>query len=325
MKLHPGPRTVRLTALALLLAALPAARSATLARAQQEEGYHLSVGVALNTVTVAVLDERGRYRTDLEQQDFELLVDGNPVEIADFSRTTDDPFDLAVLLDVSGSMRFDGKLEKARWVLGQLAGRMREGERAALMIFADGRIEAPVPFTEDRGHFLETLGGIEAYGKTALIDAMAEAADVIDRQQTLSPSLILLTDAFDNASEGTMAQTLAHLRFRGVPVYPLALVAEHLKRDLLRPDAGSDLDLLKRIAAETGGRFFAVTSPASMAAAVNGIETDLRSRYRLGYYGKDDETRPSVVTVNVRKNNFRVRYRRGWKPAPGLDSTSTGR
>jgi Ca-activated chloride channel family protein len=295
------------------LLGLALGQAAAQKEAGEQTGFQMSVGVTLNTVTVAVLDGRNRYRTNLEQKDFELLVDGRPSEIVDFSRTEEEPLDVAVLLDVSGSMRFDGKIERARWVIRQLVGRLRPEETAALMIFADGRIETSVPHTTDRQKLYTTLEATDAYGKTALSDALVEAATLVEAQATLSPALILITDGFENASATTLEQALAHLRWRGVPVYPLAVVAEHVEQQAKHPDAGSDFERLRQIAAETGGRPFVVTGPESMASAVSGIFQDLRSRYRLGYYAPETENN-RLVSVNLVDKDFKVRYRRGYKP-----------
>ena len=276
-------------------------------------GFHMSVGVVLNTVTVAVLDGKNRYRTKLEQKDFRLLVDGRAKEIADFSHTDEEPLDVAVLLDVSGSMRFDAKIERARWVIRQLVGRLRPDEAAALMIFADGRIETAVPYTTDREKLYRTLDGIEAYGKTALSDALVEAATLVQDHDSLSPALVLITDGFENASKTALSDTLALLRWRGVPVYPLAVVAEHVAEQAKHPDSGSDFELLRKIAAETGGTPFVVTASESMAAAVNGIFQDLRSRYRLGYYAPETKEN-RLISVSVIGKSYKVRYRKGYKP-----------
>jgi Ca-activated chloride channel homolog len=301
----------RLGVLAALLGIAPGLDAAEKSD-PQPSGFQMSVGVTLNTVTVAVLDGKNRYRTDLAREDFELLVDGKPWKIEDFNRTDDEPLDLAVLLDVSGSMRFDAKIERARWVIKEVVGRLRPDEQAALMIFADGRIETAVPYTNDRPKLYTTLDGIQAYGKTALSDALGEAATLVQEHESLSPALVLITDGFENASKTKMSDTLSLLRWRGVPVYPLAVVAEHVAEEARHPDQGSDFEMLRNIAAETGGRPFVVTASESMASAVSGIFQDLRSRYRLGYYAPDTKGN-RIISVNVLHKDFKVRYRRGYK------------
>jgi Ca-activated chloride channel homolog len=285
-------------------------------KASQEvpKGFEMSVGVTLNTLTVAVLDGHNHYRTDLKQTDFQLLLDGKLQEIAEFSKTDDEPLDLAILLDVSGSMRFSGKFDRARWVIKELLGRIRPDEAAALMIFADSRIEIAVPYTTDRKKYFEVLDGLKAFGKTALSDALAEGADLVVQHDSLSPALILLTDGFENASKLTLGETLTRLRWRGVPVYPLAVVAEHMAQEVKTPDTGSDFEMLRTIAGETGGSPFVVASTEGMVAAVTGILQDLRSRYRLGFYAPDSGSNARAVSVNMVRKDYKVRYRRGFKP-----------
>ena len=182
------------------------------------------------------------------------------------------------------------------------------------MIFADNRIEIAVPYTTDRQKFFKVLDELKAFGKTALSDAMAEGADLVVQHDSLSPALILLTDGFENASKLTLGETLTRLRARGVPVYPLAVVAEHMAEEVRSPDTGSDFEMLRTIAGETGGRPFVVASTEGMVSAVTGILQDLRSRYRLGFYAPDTASAARAVSVNVPHKDFKVRYRRGFKP-----------
>jgi hypothetical protein len=86
---------------------IPSARAATPRADGGEEvgeGDVVRVETQLVSVPVAVTDRTGRPLTGLRAEDFLLSEDGRPQQIANFS-TTEAPFEVALLLDTSGSTR----------------------------------------------------------------------------------------------------------------------------------------------------------------------------------------------------------------------------
>ncbi|HYO99338.1 MAG TPA: hypothetical protein VER76_03905, partial [Pyrinomonadaceae bacterium] len=95
--------------LTLLLCALVAAPAA---RAQQDDDK-ITVEANLIRLNVGVADARGRAVTNLTRSDFSVFEDGVPQTILNFE-TTEQPFSLVLLLDMSGStLSFRTQLKQA--------------------------------------------------------------------------------------------------------------------------------------------------------------------------------------------------------------------
>src|SRR6185503_12283676 len=79
--------------------------------------------VAMVSVAAVVRDRKGRFVTDLAKKDFEIIEAGQPRDIVDFRAELNGPVKIAVLVDISGSMR--------------MAQRTAEARRAADHVFAN--------------------------------------------------------------------------------------------------------------------------------------------------------------------------------------------
>ena len=135
----------------------------------------ISVGWILVPVVVR---GRGGYVRDLEASDFRLSVDGRPVKIREFERRAEAPWSVVILQDVSGSMAESGKLEASRQALGLFLERGFPGDELAVASFAGGTTQVEVPFTTDLGAVREAMAAWEAYGTTALHDAIARLPEI---------------------------------------------------------------------------------------------------------------------------------------------------
>lgn len=103
------------------------------AAAQEQEAPLFRAGVTLVRVDAQVVRRNGRAITTLAKEDFVVLDEGEPQTIAYFGRENE-PLDLLLLLDVSGSMRrsIEEMAASAKAALGQL----HAGDRTAVMLFA---------------------------------------------------------------------------------------------------------------------------------------------------------------------------------------------
>ena len=84
---------------------------------------------------------------DLRSEDFRLFEDQAPQKIESFSVEGNEPVSIAFLLDVSGSMRQSGKLESAKDAVRYLVETLRQGDRFALICFADEQVSWVTEFT----------------------------------------------------------------------------------------------------------------------------------------------------------------------------------
>jgi VWFA-related protein len=167
--------------------------------AAQEPGTPVfRAGVSLVKVDVQVTDSRGRLVEDLTAADFRVYDEGRPRDISYFGREAQ-PVDIALLLDVSGSMQrsIQQLAETARAALSGL----HQGDRVALMLFAR---EAALnrPLTDDFGAVQSGIrGAVAARGLgsgTAINAAIIEAANYMAREAGTSRRAVLVVT--DNLS-----------------------------------------------------------------------------------------------------------------------------
>jgi len=267
------------------------------------EPYRVRVELAL--VQAAVRNPKGVFVRGLKQKDFQVFENGKPQEIVVFSEGLEGPVRVAILLDVSGSMRLQGRLEDCRTAIRDLLSRLAPDDEAALFAFADGRVDVLVGFTTDRAALREALLDRQGYGQTALIDAVAEAPRLVPRKGNQKAAIVLLTDGVDTASQLRPEQAIEIARRTQVPLYTVILVDPHEQR---RQAEGAAV--VTRLAEETGGGTFFADLAVEVQTAVRRIVEDLKLAYVVGYY-PSSAPGPHVLEVRADCRKCAVSARQG--------------
>src|SRR6185436_13192231 len=168
----------------------------------------------------------------LEQKDFTIGEDGKPQEISFFA-TTDVPFDLVLLLDLSGSTA--EKRDLIRKSTTRFIEAARPTDRIAIVAFAD-EVWVVCPLTADRTKLLAGAKRIEGGGGSRVWDALAFTLDNIFDSAS-SPrrrAVVFMTDGVDNAlgsfsaigSKISFADLLESVRKHDALVVPIYLDTE---------------------------------------------------------------------------------------------------
>jgi hypothetical protein len=98
---------------------------------------------------------------------------------------------------------------------------LKPTDETALLIFADGEVEVASGYSEDKTRLLEVLAGIEAYGKTALNDAVAVSPEYARKGRHEKKALLLVTDGIENDSQYSPAQAAEIAKKVDVPIYTM--------------------------------------------------------------------------------------------------------
>ncbi len=244
------------------------------------------VRVTLVPVGVVVLDQRGRPVPGLRREDFHLEVDGRERPLAWFSEERDHAFRMVWLVDASGSMAGMARREQLRRALLPLARIVRNRDRIRLVSFGGGRVSVHGGWRQRPLTAVGEVLRLPRGGTTAVADALVEAAHLLPAPVDERQAIVLASDGIDNASRRTAAEVVDAARSVRAPVYVLAVggEGERIRERSPRRRRRSPLALLRRVAAETGGRFFLVTSEAEARAAAARIRDDLRHQYWLGFH-----------------------------------------
>ena len=293
-------------------------RPAPQSPAPPQATFSEEVAVAWILVPVSVKTPAGRFVKGLDRDDFELRVDGRKVRFPDFEPRGEVPWSLVFLQDLSGSMGLGGRLEASREAIRQFLDAARSGDEFALASFAGRTIGVDVPFTEDQQALRETLTAWEAYGRTALHDAVALLPHISGSSRNVKRGVILVTDGVDNASRVTPGEARELVRQAELPVYVLGL--ESGDPNAVSADGGKVYryaDVLNLLAAMTGGRYFPIHGPEDLKEACTSIAEELRFQYVLGFEtAARGESRFRPISVTVGRQDVRVASRRGYLGTP---------
>jgi len=288
----------------------------------QEKTKEITNQIFVNAISIAVTvqDRSGRYVDDLSQKDFRILESGRKQEITYFKYDFEAPLSLTVLLDVSGSMAIQDKLQECKEALkGLIAGLLSPRDEVSLLIFADGQVEIVAPFSADKSGFLAALEKAEAYGQTALNDAVAVSPEFADKGRNEKRAILLLTDGIENDSRTTPAEAVEIARRVDVPIYTVGYKLPLSEQRLQKHKRGADSTLvgivagLNKFSAATGGRAFFLNTSSELRQALGLIRRELKHQYILGYTSpRDSGGEYRGITVVISNKRYVVRTRQGY-------------
>ena len=288
----------------------------------QEKKQELEYQVSVNAISIAVTvqDRGGRYISDLEQKDFTVYENEVKQSVTYFKHDFEAPVSLTVLLDVSGSMALQDKLNESKDALRYLLNfLLRPQDEASLLIFADAEVEVAARFSTDKSGFLAELDKTEAYGQTALNDAVAVSPGFANRGKNEKRAILLITDGIENDSQATVDQAVEIARRVDVPIftvgYKIPLSEEFLrkyKRTSTLTSAGI-VSSLERFSQATGGKMFIAAQPGDFMAALREVQRELSHQYIIGYTSyKNLKNEYRKIRVLTSGRRHKVRTREGY-------------
>jgi Ca-activated chloride channel family protein len=253
-----------------------------------------AVEVFLVELEVGLTDDDGLPVLDLGRGEFRLLDNGVEQPFAHFDAAAQQPLDIAFLIDSSGSL--EPVLDQVRAAALEFARLLLRPQDRVLLVDFD--LAPTVLLDLDQGPTgLETaLAGIHAGGGTALYDAVAAVVGRLNSDAAQRRSVVVVfTDGDDRDSQMRLEQLLGFARQRDVMVFAVGFGCSGRQRRALEALCGS-----------TGGRAFLAQDADGIGAAAQAVASDIRGRYRIGYY-------PAASRRDGRWHRLEVRVAR-----PGL-------
>ena len=286
---------------------------------QDRKIFH-NVAVSAISIAVTVQDRKGRFISDLKEEDFNIYENDEKKEITYFKHDFEAPLSLTVLLDVSGSMALQNRLEESKEALKYLVtSLLDDNDEASLLIFADGEVEVAMDFSEDKNGFLSLLEKTEAYGQTALNDAVAVSPGFANKGNNEKRALLLITDGIENDSQYSYDQAVETARRVDIPIYTIGYkipLSEQYLRKYKRSRTLTPSRIvysLERFSKATGGKAFFINQADELKSVLRIIKRELGHQYLLGYTSytdpKNEYRRIGVVTSNKK---HKVRTREGF-------------
>jgi Ca-activated chloride channel family protein len=229
----------------------------------------------------------------LQQKDFLVLEDGKPQEIVFFAGE-DAPFDLVLLLDLSGSS--SDKLKLIRNSAKRFVESKRPMDRVAIVTFTD-MLEIVSPLTWDRGLLKNAIEDIQKpLGGTNFWDSLLYAMRTVNPSQRSlrRTAIVVMTDGVDNAlpdvygegSRSTFAELLDSVARSDTIVFPIYLdtEAEAVKRSRVPRDAYTlARSQLAQLAVTSGTKMYRANKLKDLDLVYDQVIRDLSMVYSVGY------------------------------------------
>jgi VWFA-related protein len=270
--------------------------------------------VALVPISAVVRDSRGRAVTTLTPADFEIHDNGERRPILTFHRDDMTPLTIAVLVDMSGSMRAESKLAAAREVTAALSANLRDGVDALGLFTFDSALHEMHAFTDRPSSIDAAFADAAPFGATSLYDAIAETARRLETRSGTRRAIVVLTDGMDTSSALAPADVSARASAVDVPVYVVATVSKIDEMSYAgraaSPTARATADA-GDLARWTGGDLMWVSDTARAAPVTQQILTELRQQYVIGVDSASDGAWRRLE-VRVRDRRLTVRARSGY-------------
>ena len=255
-----------------------------------EENDVIKVNTELVTLNVRVIDRNNRPINNLRQSDFHVFEDGVAQPVESFSRE-EVPISYGLAVDTSGSLRsqLQGVIDAGKTIINS----NKPGDETFLVRFiSSDSIETVQDFTASKDLLIDGLDELYVQGgQTAVIDAVYLTAEHVaaykkgDDSDRRLRALVVITDGEDRASFYSQEKLFARLREEDVQIYVIGFVKELDKEGGLIRKSPRDkaVNLINRLATETGGRAFLPESLSELPQIANEIVRDLRTQYVVAY------------------------------------------
>jgi Ca-activated chloride channel family protein len=283
----------------------------------------IRVKVNLVNVSFSVRDSRGALVDNLTKDDFEVLEDAVPQKIAFFSRSSDVPLTLGLIVDASGSQEHYSKQHKhdLEVFLQDVLG---PKDRAYMLCFGNHLrlvsdftqssaeiLDGLTRFEHDEKHFPE-LGPKESRDMgTAFYDSIFYSVAEKLASEKGRRALLIFSDGEDNSSSHDMMTTIEAAQSANVLLFPIRYTQKEHGNLTARNKYG--IRVMDRLAKETGGATFdaEVVDPHTYFRQIG---DELRSSYELAYYPtnpiKDDSFRK--IIIRPKQDGLKVRTKTGY-------------
>jgi Ca-activated chloride channel family protein len=307
----------------------------------QVPGGRISTTVNLVDVLFTVLNHRNKLVPDLEKQDFKIFDDNAPQEIRYFSKQTDLPLRIGMLLDTSNSIRERLKFEQDA-ANNFIFSVLRHGKDEAFVMTFDDEPQIIQAFTPDTGMLRDQILRTRAGGGTAVYDAVYEACLTTlshpprppgDQPDVVRRVMILISDGEDNLSTHTRAEAIEMAQRTSVVIYTISTSTQWVTLDDPSKERTGNRkyhltegdQVLLNLAEDTGGRAFFPYHVDDLDQSFQDIGEELRNQYSIAYNPNNHsyDGRYHKIKIDMPEHKtYQARARRGYFARAPVDANA---
>lgn len=257
-----------------------------------------------------VTDKKGRFITDLKQDDFQVIETKKPQVIQQFTAESELPLRLALLIDTSNSIRDRFKFEQQA-AIEFINSVVRPRQDKLMIVSFDSAAELVSDLLDDPEKLAKSIRDLRPGGGTAFYDALFYACrDKLSLDQPRDKfrrAVIVLSDGDDNQSRVTRDQALEMAQKADAVIYAIST-------NITRIDTDGD-KVLRYLTSETGGQAFFPFKVEDLSQSFENIANELRHQYNIFYRPEPLFTDGLYHNVTLKVKNRKdlvIRARKGY-------------
>ncbi|MCY3757431.1 MAG: VWA domain-containing protein [Acidobacteria bacterium] len=280
------------------------------AGASKSPEERIQVDVHLVNVLFTARDKKGNLVPNLTRDRVRVFEDGRPQTITNFSRESNQPLAVVLLMDSSSSARASLKVQQEAAIDFFHNTIKRKRDKGMLMTF-DSTIDVLQDFVDDPDRLSKAVKSVRIGGGTKMYDAIQVAC----QEKLAGPSgprriLVLIGDGDDNMSYETFDSAIAVAQRSEVSIYTISTNNSGFF-GMAQPKQDK---LLKRLAEATGGRAYFPPKIDDLAMSFYRISEELRSQYSVAYRSTNSSRDGAFrrIKINVKGKKVKLQYRKGY-------------
>jgi VWFA-related protein len=315
--------------IALLLACLLLQAQQPPKQQQPDEdlGEPIKVDVDVVSIYCSVRNKMNNIVTNLTKDDFDLTEDGAKQTIKYFTRETDIPLTLGLLVDVSGSQ--GNLIEAERSAAGQFFSSVLKKKDVAFLISFGVESELLQDLTgsprllQDGLRRLRPNAGVSGLHPgpvptmskqrgTVLYDAVYVASNDMLAKEVGRKAIILITDGEDFGSTENEKSAIAAAQKADAIIYGILYADRQFYGSFNTGFSGAGV--LKHMAEETGGHMFQVDRKNTLQSIFEQIQQEMRTQYLIGYTPTNGKRDGSYRKIDLRPRDkdLKIQVRKGY-------------
>jgi VWFA-related protein len=299
-------------------------------RAQDVADMPIKVDVDVVSVLAAVRDKHGAFVNNLTKDDFQILEDGKLQTVKYFSKETDLPLTIGMLVDVSASQ--GNLIEIERNAASQFFNQVIKKKDQAFLISFGSESELLQDLTNSvrllqrgldglklnagfSGIHPSTIPGADRPHGTVLFDAVYLAASDRLVHEVGRKVMVLITDGGDQGSKLTALKAIEAAQKTDSVIYSVYYVDPGFYyRGGFSLGGGGDKGVLRKMSDETGGHVYEVDRRHTLNNVFDELQQEMRSQYAIGYTPtnptKDGSYRK--LEIKLKDKDLKLQARKGY-------------
>jgi VWFA-related protein len=293
----------------------------------QDQMPTIKVDVDVVNILASVRDKKGALIPNLQKEDFTILEDGKAQPIKYFTKETDLPLTIGMLVDVSGSQR--NLIDIERSAASQFFRDVLRKKDLAFLIMFGEETELLQDYTGSARLLTEGLGQLQVSSGvsgihpgpvptmggprgTVLYDALYLAANDKLKSEVGRKVIVVITDGVDQGSRLTRNQAIEAAQKADAVIYSV---------DYSDPRAygpfgggGGGEGELRKMSDETGGHVFKVDRKHPLDEVFKELQDEMRSQYSIAYTPTNEVKDGGYRHLDVRLGNkdLKAQARKGY-------------